>query len=63
MEIKNETLGNGLVSRAIALGMAFAATAIIATSTAVIFTAAGGSGFGSAVARIAAAPVRHVLFG
>ncbi len=57
----NEFSSNGLVSRAVALGMAFATTAFIATSVAVIFT--GNSRVaGAALVRFAAAPI-VTLFG
>lgn len=38
MEIANDTLGFGLVSRAVAFAMALVTTAFVATATAVIFT-------------------------
>lgn len=60
MEKSNETLGLGLVHRAVAFGMAIATTALVATSTAVIFTGSTQA-FGAGVARALAAPIRALL--
>ncbi len=60
MEIRNDNFGLGLVSRAVAFGMALVTTAFIATSTAVVFTGAAG-GLGSKLAAVVAAPLRSLI--
>jgi hypothetical protein len=62
MEKSNEGTQLGLVSRAVALGMAAATTAFIATSTAVVFTGSTQE-VGITVARAAFAPLRAMLGG
>jgi hypothetical protein len=61
MEQINETFRAGLVHRAVAFGMALTTTAVIATSTAVIFTASAQNA-GSAL-HAAVGPLRAVLGG
>lgn len=64
MEQINETFRAGLVHRAIAFGMALTTTALIATSTAVLFTAnAPHAGPVLRAAVAVAAPVRAALGG
>ena len=60
MEKRNETLGLGLVHRAIAFGLAVATTGVVATGTAVVFTGSTAA-FGAGIARAAFAPIRAVL--
>lgn len=62
MESRNENLNVGLVSRAVAFGMALATTAFIAAATAVVFT--GSTHVVSAkLVAIALAPLRTVVGG
>jgi hypothetical protein len=60
MEQINETFRTGLVHRAVAFGMALTTTALIATSTAVVFTGATQN-VGSVLFRAAAIPVSALL--
>jgi len=60
MEQINETFRAGLVHRAVAFGLALATTALVATSTAVVFTGATQS-VGAVLFRAAAGPIRAVL--
>ena len=60
MEQNNETLATGLVHRAVAFGLAFATTALVATSTAVVFTG-NAQNVGSVLVRAVAGPIRAVL--
>jgi len=60
MDIRNDNLGIGLVTRAVAFGMALVTTAFIATSTAVVFTGAA-SGFSSKLVAVVAAPLRNLI--
>jgi hypothetical protein len=58
----NETQRMDLVHRALALGLAFATTAFITTSVAVVFTGNTHT-VGSALVQVALAPLRAVLGG
>jgi hypothetical protein len=60
MEIQNENHSLGLVSRAVAFGLALATTTAITTTLAAIFSAPGQNAGGQFV-RIAAAPLRALL--
>ncbi len=62
MEKTNEGMQLGLVHRAVALGLALATTALIATSTAVVFTGSTQT-VGGTLARAAFAPIRAILGG
>ncbi len=62
MEQINETFHAGLVHRAVAFGLAFATTALVATSTAVVFTGSAQS-VGSVLLHAAAGPIRAILGG
>jgi uncharacterized PurR-regulated membrane protein YhhQ (DUF165 family) len=60
MEIRNETLGMGLVHRAIAFGLAVATTAFIATGFAIPFSSSPAA-LAAQIGRIAVAPLRALL--
>ncbi len=60
MEKINDTQRVGLVHRAFAFGLAFATTAFIATSVAVVFTGSTHA-FGGAIARVALAPFQALI--
>jgi hypothetical protein len=62
MEKINETQRVGLVHRAFAFGLALATTAVIATSTAVVFTGSTHI-VGGALARVALAPFQALIGG
>jgi hypothetical protein len=59
MEQSNETFAAGLVHRAVAFGLAFATTVLVATSTAVVFT--GNTQHVGTAIRVVATPVRALL--
>jgi hypothetical protein len=56
----NAKARSGMVHRAVALGLAFATTAFIATSTAVVFTGSTHV-VGATLARAALAPLKAIL--
>lgn len=60
MEIRNETLGMGLVHRAVALGLVVATTAFIATGFAVVFSASPQA-VSAQIVRVVFAPLRALL--
>jgi hypothetical protein len=60
METKNETRNLALVSRAIALGLAFATTSAIAGSVGALFSVQPQS-IGGALAELAFLPIRAIL--
>ena len=60
MEIANGNFGMGLVSRAVAFGMALVTTVLVTTATAVIFTDSTYT-VGAHVAAVVSAPVRALL--
>jgi hypothetical protein len=60
MEKRNETLGLGLVHRAVAFGLAVATTGVVAIGTTVIFTGSTAA-FGAGIAQAAIAPIRALL--
>jgi hypothetical protein len=60
MEKRNETLGLGLVHRAIAFGLAVATTTVVAASTVVIFTGSSAA-ISAGIGQAAIAPLRAVL--
>ena len=60
MEITNGNFGMGLVSRAVAFGMALVTTVLVTTATAVIFTGSTHT-VGAHVAAAVSAPVRALL--
>jgi len=60
METFNETRQLGLVHRAVAFGLAFATTAFITTSVAVVFTGSTQT-VGAHIARAAIAPLRALI--
>ena len=62
MENTNEIERMGLVHRAVALGLAFVTTSLIATSVAVVFTGNTAT-VGGALASVAIAPFRAALGG
>ena len=60
MEQSNETFHAGLVHRAVAFGLAVTTTALVATSTAVVFTGSAHS-VSSVLVGAVAGPIRAVL--
>jgi hypothetical protein len=62
METINENERLGLVHRAIAFGLAFATTSIVATSVAVVFTG-NTQTVGAAIGQVALAPLRALIGG
>jgi hypothetical protein len=60
MEITNGNLSMGLVSRAVALAMAFTTTALITTATAVVFTGSTQI-VGAQLVGVALAPIRALV--